>query len=132
MPAPRRDSSALGVTTSVITGLPTSNFFAGTSQHVALSYSILVITLNFTLSSLICGRLLFYAREIERSLGRRVARKYTGTIALIIEAALPYTLFGIAYVVTLGVNSPTSILFLSIYVMLTVRLETRRFCLCSD
>ena len=112
--------TALGIATSVVTGLPDSNFFEGASQSVALSYSTVVISLNCILSSLICGRLLFHARDIEHVLGRHTSQKYTGAVALLIEAALPYTLFGIAYVITLGVHSPTSILFMSIYVMFTV------------
>ena len=112
--------TALGIATSVVTGLPDSNFFEGASQSVALSYSTVVISLNCILSSLICGRLLFHARDIEHVLGRHTSQKYTGAVALLIEAALPYTLFGIAYVITLGVQSPTSILFMSIYVMFTV------------
>ncbi|KAH9850996.1 hypothetical protein C2E23DRAFT_733876 [Lenzites betulinus] len=112
-------TAALGIMTCVFTGLPNSNFFVGRAAEVALAYSSVVIGLNVTLSLLICGRLLWHARAIERTLGRRVAHKYTGAVALIVEAALPYTLFGIAYVVTLGLDSPVSILFLSIYVMFT-------------
>ncbi|KAI0631439.1 hypothetical protein C8Q77DRAFT_1015648, partial [Trametes polyzona] len=112
-------TAALGVMTCVFTGLPDSNFFVGRAAQVALAYSSVVIGLNATLSLLICGRLLWHAREVERTLGRRVARKYTGAVALVVEAALPYTMFGIAYVATLGAESPTSILFLSIYVMFT-------------
>ncbi|TBU44171.1 hypothetical protein BD309DRAFT_1000670 [Dichomitus squalens] len=99
--------------------IPHSNFFTGASQHVALSYATVVISLNFTLSSLICGRLLYHAHGVEHLLGRDVAQKYTGAVALIVEAALPYTLFGIAYVITLGLHSPTTILFMSLYVMFT-------------
>ncbi|KAL1943547.1 hypothetical protein VTO73DRAFT_3992 [Trametes versicolor] len=112
-------TAALGIMTCVFTGIPNSNFFVGRASEVALAYSSVVIGLNVTLSLLICGRLLWHARTIERSLGRHVARKYTGAVALIVEAALPYTLFGIPYVVTLGTDSPVSILFLSIYVMFT-------------
>ena len=57
---------------------------------------------------------------MEQTLGREVAKTYTGAASLIIESMLPYTLFGIAYVATLGVNHPTSIFFLSVYVMFTV------------
>lgn len=107
--------------TCVFTSLPNSDFFVGRAAQVALAYSSAVIGLNVTLSTLICSRLLWRARAVEHTLGRRIARRYTGAAALVVEAALPYTLFGIAYVVTLGTDSPTSILFLSLYVMFTVR-----------
>ncbi|KAI1793756.1 hypothetical protein LXA43DRAFT_875206, partial [Ganoderma leucocontextum] len=112
-------SICLGITTSVITGLPNANFFAGVSKHTALTYSCVVIALNITVSSLICIRLLHHAREIEGELGEHVASKYTGTVSLIVESALPYTLFGIVFLVTLGIDHPSSILFLSLYVMFT-------------
>ena len=46
---------------------------------------------------------------------------------MVIESMLPYTLFGIAYVATLGANSPVTILFLSVYVMFTVSATIQLF-----
>ncbi|PIL34553.1 hypothetical protein GSI_03331 [Ganoderma sinense ZZ0214-1] len=112
-------SVCIGIGTSVITGLPNANFFSGLSKYTALTYSCSVIALNVTVSALICLRLLLHARSIRGALGSRVASKYTGTVALLVESALPYTLFGVAFVVTLGMEHPSSILFLSIYVMFT-------------
>ncbi|KAM5545482.1 hypothetical protein V8D89_000520 [Ganoderma adspersum] len=112
-------SVCLGISTSVITGLPNANFFSGLSKRTALTYSCVVIALNITVSALICLRLLLHAREIARDLGEHVASKYTGTVALLVESALPYTLFGVAFLVTLGMEHPSSILWLSLYVMFT-------------
>ena len=47
---------------------------------------------------------------------------------LIIESMLPYTLCGIAYVATLGAKHNSFVLFLSLYVMFTVR---RRWTACA-
>lgn len=118
-------SAALGILTCYVSGVPNSDFFVGKAAQVALAYSSVVIGLNFILSTLICVRILQLARHMEGALGQDTARTYSGAAALIIEAALPYTLFGLAYVVSLGVNSPTSILFLSIYVMFTVCASVR-------
>ncbi|EIW52672.1 uncharacterized protein TRAVEDRAFT_53114 [Trametes versicolor FP-101664 SS1] len=112
-------SAALGILTCYVSGTPNSDFFLGKAADIALSYSTVVIGLNVTCSALICGRILFVARRMEATLGRDVSRTYTGAASLIIESMLPYTLFGIAYVVTLGLNSPYSIFFLSVYVMFT-------------
>ncbi|KAI0710880.1 hypothetical protein C8Q76DRAFT_811128 [Earliella scabrosa] len=112
-------TAALGILTCYTSGVPDSNFFLGTAAQIALSYSSLVIGLNFTCSTLICTRILWVAKRMEQTLGREVAKTYTGAASLIIESMLPYTLFGIAYVATLGVNHPTSIFFLSVYVMFT-------------
>ena len=88
---------------------------------IALSYSSLVIVLNFTCSSLICARILYVSKRMKSTLGHEALQTYNGIVSLIIESMLPYTLFGIVYVVTLGINHPTSIFWLSVYVMMTVR-----------
>ena len=80
----------------------------------------MVIVLNFTCSMLICIRILYVTRRTRKTLGHETSQAYTGVVALIVEAMLPYTLFGLVYVVTLGVNHPTSIFWLSVYVMMTV------------
>ena len=112
---------ALGILTCYISGSPGANFFAGVAAKIALAYSSVVIVLNFICTVLICGRILWVARRMEKTLGREISKTYTGAAALVIESMMPYTLFGIVYLVTLGINHPTSILFLSIYLMFTVR-----------
>ncbi|KAI0354393.1 hypothetical protein OH77DRAFT_496706 [Trametes cingulata] len=112
-------TAALGILTCYVSGKPNANFFVGEAQQIALAYSTVVIGLNVTASTLICVRILFLTRQMRGALGSDSVKMYTGAAALVIESALPYTLFGIAYVVSLGINSPTSILFLSIYVMFT-------------
>ncbi|RPD54567.1 hypothetical protein L226DRAFT_515038 [Lentinus tigrinus ALCF2SS1-7] len=112
-------TTALGILTCYVSGVPNSDFFLGKTAQIALSYSSIVIALNFTCSALICIRILWVAKAIEQTLGREASKIYTGAASLIIESMLPYTLFGIAYVVTLGLNHPTSIFFLSVYVMFT-------------
>ncbi|KAI0631488.1 hypothetical protein C8Q77DRAFT_1074560 [Trametes polyzona] len=112
-------TAALGILTCYVSGTPNSNFFVGRAAQIALSYSTVVIGLNVLVSTLICVRILARARQMRGVLGEDIVQTYTGAAALIVESALPYTLFGIAYVVSLGLNSPTSILFLSIYVMFT-------------
>ncbi len=107
--------------TCYYSGKPNADFFLGLAANIALSYSSIVIGLNFTCTVLICVRILWVSSRLKQTLGREASRTYTGAAALIIESMLPYTLFGIAYVATLGVNHPTSILFLSLYVMFTVR-----------
>ncbi|OJT11900.1 hypothetical protein TRAPUB_11546 [Trametes pubescens] len=113
-------TAALGILTCYVSGTPNADFFLGEAQQIALSYSSVVIGLNATCSTLICVRILMLSRNMRGVLGADVVQTYTGAVALIVESALPYTLFGIAYVVSLGLQSPTSILFLSIYVMFTV------------
>ncbi len=111
----------LGVLTCYYSGKPNADFFLGLAANIALSYYSIVIGLNFACTVLICGRILWVSRRLQQTLGGAAARTYTGAAALMIESMMPYTLLGIAYVATLGVNHPTSILFLSLYIMCTVR-----------
>ena len=113
-------TAALGILTCYISGVPDSNFFQGKAAQVALSYSSVVIGLNFLVSTLISVRIFNLSRRVNGALGEDAAKTYASAAAIIVEAAIPYTLFGLAYVVSLGLESPTSILFLSIYVMFTV------------
>ncbi|KAI0710890.1 hypothetical protein C8Q76DRAFT_75058 [Earliella scabrosa] len=112
-------TAALGILTCYISGVPDSNFFQGKAAQVALSYSSVVIGLNFLVSTLISVRIFNLSRRVNGALGEDAAKTYASAAAIIVEAAIPYTLFGLAYVVSLGLESPTSILFLSIYVMFT-------------
>ena len=114
--------TALGIMTCYFSGKPSADFFVGIAPHVALAYSTVVIATNVLCTMLICGRILWIRRKMEASgAGGGAAKAFTGAVSLTVESMLPYTLFGVAYVATLGANSPVSILFLSLYVMFTVR-----------
>ena len=107
----------------------------GIAPRVALAYSAVGIAMNVFCTSLICGRIFLGVREISTvrngsdvcdsedgsSSGSNHGGLFFRAAEVIVESMLPYTLFGVAYVVTLGLNSPVSILFLSLYVMFTVR-----------
>ena len=112
----------LGISTLYFSSKPNAQgFFSGSvSSHVALSYSSVGLALNVACTTLICVRILLASRDMRRALGQDAASPYTSAAAVIIESMLPYTLFGVAYVVTLGANSPLSILFLSLYAMFNV------------
>ena len=87
-----------------------------------LAYTSVGIALNFLVSTLICIRIFLLAKHLKAALGEGAAHVYTNTAAMIIESALPYTLAGVVYVVVLGMHSSTTMLFMSIYVLFTVRL----------
>ncbi|GJE92355.1 hypothetical protein PsYK624_085090 [Phanerochaete sordida] len=112
-------SLALGIALCYFSGVPNSDFFAGLASHLALSFRCVVIGLNVLVSALICGRIAHLARAMRGALGADAARTYTGAAALLTESAALYTLAGVAYVVALGIGSPLSIVFLSVYAMLT-------------
>ena len=94
--------------------------------------------MNIFCTLLICGHIFLRTWQISRGIPRNGGSQgdsepgassgsndrdgiFFRAAEIVVESMLPYTLFGVAYVVTLGINSPVSILFLSLYVMFTVR-----------
>lgn len=109
-----------GILELYYTGSPNGNFFTGFPAHIGVTYIATSIGLNASVTSLICGRILYYAHSMKREFGPAFATTYFSLVAIIVESALPYTLVGIAFVVSFGLNSEISILFLSLYAMFMV------------
>ena len=57
---------------------------------------------------------------MQKHLGPALAETYFSLAPIIVELALPYILCGIAFVISYGLNSEISILFLSLYAMFMV------------
>ncbi|KAI0057078.1 hypothetical protein BV25DRAFT_1469453 [Artomyces pyxidatus] len=110
---------ALGIVELWASGAPHDDFFAGLAANLGLSYYATSIGLNVLVTCLITGRIMTIARTSNKYLGAEISQTYVGVAAIIIESALPYTLSGIAFLVSYGMDSGISILFLSIYVMFT-------------
>lgn len=110
---------AFGILELYVSGTPNANFFIGFASHIGLTYVAISIGLNVLVTSLICGRILYYARYAQKQFGPAMAETYFSIAAIIIESALPYALCGVAFLVSFGLNSSISILFLSFYVMFT-------------
>ncbi|KAI0937988.1 hypothetical protein AcV7_003306 [Taiwanofungus camphoratus] len=109
----------LGVTELYFSGAPSANFFAGLAAKLSIAYFATTIGLNTLLTCLISARILLIARRVRRELDHRLSRTYISVASIVIEAAIPYALFGIAFLVTQGIGSGISVLFLSFYQMLT-------------
>ena len=99
---------------------PGSNYFIGLSQKLGTSYTSCLVSLNLLLTLLITTRILYAARQCTSATDRAAARTYTNAAAIVVESALPYTAFGLAYLATFARESQTSILFLSLHVMFCV------------
>ncbi|KAH9914378.1 uncharacterized protein BXZ73DRAFT_54977 [Epithele typhae] len=113
-------SVVLGIVTCVVSGLPNANFFAGLASEIALAYSGVSMGLNVFCTVLICARIFWISRRMKATLGHGVSRTYTGAASIVVESMLPYTVFAVAYLVTLGLESPLAIFFLTPYVMFSV------------
>ena len=65
-------TAALGILTCYASGTPDADFFTGSAALIALSYSSVVIVLNFTCSTLICICILCLAAHAEDARSRSV------------------------------------------------------------
>ncbi|KAI9066056.1 hypothetical protein FKP32DRAFT_1674315 [Trametes sanguinea] len=110
---------SVGIAQLYESGRPHANYFAGLAQNLGIAYTSSVISLNIIVTSLICGRIYYAGRRCARTLGVNVGSDYMGAVSMIVESALLYTLFGIAYLISFALQSQVNILFLSLYVMMT-------------
>lgn len=69
---------------------------------------------------MICYRMVRHARSVQKYLGHEYASLYFAVVMVIVESVLPYTLSGIAFLVSLGLNSPTSVAFMCVYILMMV------------
>ncbi|KAG1852606.1 hypothetical protein C8R48DRAFT_611670 [Suillus tomentosus] len=112
-------SLVLGILNLITSASPQHNFYEGLKAHVGLVYICLTIGLNVLVTCLICGRIIFCARRMQHHFGHEASRDYFTIVAIVVESAVPFTLFGIAFLVSFGLVSYSSIIFLSLYGMFT-------------
>ena len=108
---------AFGILDIYVSGSPNADFFQGLAARINVTYISISISLNLLLTGLICGRIWYYARDMRKQFGPAFSQTYFSLAAIIIESALPYTLSGIAFVVSNGLHNDITILFLSLYAM---------------
>ena len=66
---------------------------------LATSWYIFSITVNVMSTLAIIGRIVWIRKDIKGVLGKEHSRTYTGIVAMIIESASLYSIFGIIFVV---------------------------------
>lgn len=94
---------------------PGANFFVGHAVDFGVPYVSLTISLNIIVTALICGRLLSLRREIGKVLGPSHAKMYTSIIAILVESAALFTVFGIVYVIVYARKSQSSFALVQIW-----------------
>ncbi|KAH0828710.1 hypothetical protein J3R83DRAFT_3116 [Lanmaoa asiatica] len=109
---------ALGILVDWITSSPGNSFFTGVASRLGLAYYTVSVFLNATLTSMICYRMLRHGKMVQEYLGHEYASPYFTVVTIIVESVFPYALSGIAFLVSLGVGSPTSIAFFNVYVLM--------------
>lgn len=82
------------------------------------AYTASTFAFNVIVTGLICGRLAYFQRYMQRYYGAE-RRLYGGAVAIVVESALPFTLFNLAYLVAFAVGTDLAFAF-SFYAMFTV------------
>lgn len=115
----------LGVLSIWASGTPGSNFFVGFAANLGLAYYSVSVGLTAMLTFMICLQIVRHGRMVKKQIGREYASVYFALFSVIVESVLPYTLSGIAFLVSFGVGSAVSTPIGCVYVMLMVsgRLE---------
>ncbi|KAL0961080.1 hypothetical protein HGRIS_006063 [Hohenbuehelia grisea] len=102
-------SIAMGTITAVQSAIPGSDFFRQ-QTNFAIPWVVLSVALNLFCTAVIALRLL-KARSAMRDVGALQdgeLKTYTGVIAILVESALPFSILGIVFAITLGQNNAAS------------------------
>ncbi|KAI0635015.1 hypothetical protein C8Q77DRAFT_1156372 [Trametes polyzona] len=107
-------------------GRPNGDYFAGISTLFVTAYTASTFAFNVIVTSLIVGRIVAVGRRIGSAYagsphgagGSGEFRVYTGAVAIVVESALPFTVFSAAYLVTYAIGSDIAVAF-SFYAMFT-------------
>jgi hypothetical protein len=111
----------LGVLVDWTSSSPGGDFYTGVASQFGLAYCGVSVALSTILACMICYRLVRHGRRVREHLGHEYASPYFAVVTLVVESVLPCTLSGIAFLVSLGVGSPTSVAFVCVYFMMLVR-----------
>ncbi|TFK86408.1 hypothetical protein K466DRAFT_600363 [Polyporus arcularius HHB13444] len=110
-------SLAFGVGLLYESGRPNGDYFGGIAATFVTAYTASTFAFNVLVTSLICGRIIFVGRSM-RAYGAADTKVYTGAVAVIVESALPFTIFSVAYLITFAMGSDVAYAF-SFYAMFT-------------
>ncbi|KAH0828728.1 hypothetical protein J3R83DRAFT_3140, partial [Lanmaoa asiatica] len=97
---------------------PETFFFSGLAAKLGLAYYTVSVFLKATLTCMICYRLLRHAKVVREFLGKEHASLYYRIVMLLVESVLPYTLSGIAFLVSYGIRSQLAIVFSCVYTLM--------------
>ncbi|KAI0690661.1 hypothetical protein C8T65DRAFT_745725 [Cerioporus squamosus] len=110
-------SLAFGVGLLYESGRPSGEYFVGVTTIFVTAYTASTFAFNVLVTSLICGRIIFVGRSM-RAYGAADMKVYAGTVAVVVESALPFTIFSVVYLITYAMGSGIAYAF-SFYAMFT-------------
>ncbi|KAK7032903.1 hypothetical protein R3P38DRAFT_2919620 [Favolaschia claudopus] len=108
-------SVAMGITTTIQSGLPSGDFFKGTAVNFGIPWLVLTIVFNIVVTAMIVTRLLSVHYRVNKVVGREATKRYTGLLAILVESALPFTVLGVCYLALYVKEIPESLAFADIW-----------------
>ena len=100
--------------------IPRTSYSSGFTAVCALTYPLVSVLLNVTLTCMICYRLLWHAETVKKYLGDQHASPYFTITMLLVESTLPYTISEIAFLVSCGLGSQTMLGFARVSALMMV------------
>ncbi|KAJ7793421.1 hypothetical protein B0H14DRAFT_3889355 [Mycena olivaceomarginata] len=91
---------------------PGNSFWTAISMKLAIPYWAISISMTVILTTLIAGRLLFMRYRLDRLVGARTFTPYVTITAMLVESAALYSINGLVFLVSYGLNSPSQNLWL--------------------
>jgi hypothetical protein len=105
----------------VETANPKQGVYGQLTIDFATCWFAFSISINAIATIAIVARLLWKRREIKSILGEEHSKAYTGVVAMLVESAAIYSIFGIIFISTYFRRSPASFLILPFLGNLEVR-----------
>ncbi|KAJ7048680.1 hypothetical protein C8F01DRAFT_1213631 [Mycena amicta] len=86
---------------------PGNTFWTTISVNLAIPYWSISISMTVILTTLIAGRLLFMRYRLQRLMGRNTPTPYVTLSAMLVESAMIYSINGLVFLISYGINSPS-------------------------
>jgi hypothetical protein len=112
---------ALGVAVDWVTSIPRGDLFSGLASRLGMAYYSITVFLHTAVTGIICYRMVYHAMKVKKQLGHEYASGYFNVVSIIVESVLPYSLSGIAFLVSFGTGNESSITFYFLYICGMVR-----------
>ncbi|KAJ7039532.1 hypothetical protein C8F04DRAFT_1254813 [Mycena alexandri] len=108
-------SVAMGITTTIQSGLPGGDLFEGITVNFGIPWIVLTIVFNILVTAMIAVRLFSVHSKVNRVVGKAVRKRYTGLLAILVESAAPFTILGVVYLALYIKELPESLAFADIW-----------------
>jgi hypothetical protein len=81
------------------------------SINIGTAYVATTLSINLLVTSLIITRLLLYRKEVSKTLPAYHTKQYLSVAAIVVESALLYSIFSLAFIITYALHNPMNRVF---------------------